>query len=331
MNMKKILGINTSVTERTITMEHPDENDKIKSLEKAADIHKEVRRHLHNILKPGVKLTEIVNMIESKTEELSNKKECINRGIGFPVGLSLNSCAAHYHPENNDNTTLKKDDVLKIDFGTEINGWIIDSAFTVYFDEKHDVLVNAVKEATETGIKNAGIDVDINDWAKSIKEVMNSYEINPITNLGGHNIERGIIHGGYFLPSVPNDNLIYKRMNEGVYAIETFGSTSDSFVHEIGEPTIFRMKPNCNLTTLKMESTKKTLSTINRKFKTLPFTDRYLSEIQNCKTHLQILNKNNCINSYPPLCVNNGITAQYEHTIFLGENKKIIFSNGDDY
>jgi methionyl aminopeptidase len=120
-------------------------------------------------------------------------------------------------------------------------------------------------------------------------------------------------------------------LNEGVYSIETFGSTSDSFVHEIGEPTIFRMKPNCNLTTLKMESTKKTLSTINRKFKTLPFTDRYLSEIQNCKTHLQILNKNNCINSYPPLCVNNGITAQYEHTIFLGENKKIIFSNGDDY
>ena len=329
--MKKILGINTNVNEQTIMLEHPDENDKIKSLEKAADIHKEVRRHLHKILKPGIKLTDIVKIIETKTIELSNKNECINGGIGFPVGLSVNSCAAHFHPENQDITILKKDDVIKIDFGTEINGWIIDSAYTVYFDEKHDILVNAVKEATETGIKNAGIDVDINDWAKSIKEVMNSYDIKPITNLGGHNIEKGIIHGGYFLPSSPNDNLIYKRMNEGVYAIETFGSTIDDFVYEVGDPTIFRMKPNYNISALKMESSKKTISIINKKFKTLPFSNRYLSEIQNCRTQLQILDKNKCINSYPPLCVKNGITAKYEHTIYISDNRKIIFSKGDDY
>ena len=329
--MKKILGINTNVSQKEISIEHPDENDKIKSLEKAADIHKEVRRNLHKILKPGVKLTDIVKTIETKTIELSNKSECINGGIGFPVGLSLNSCAAHFHPEDNDVTILKKDDVIKIDFGTEINGWIIDSAFTVYFDEKHDILVNAVKEATETGIKNAGIDVDINDWAKHIKEVMNSYDINPITNLGGHNIEKGIIHGGYFLPSCPNDKLIYKKMKEGVYAIETFGSTKDDFVYEVGEPNIFRMKPEYSMSALKMESTKKTLATINKKFKTLPFTNRYLSEIKNCKTQLDILNKNNCVNSYPSLCVKNGITAQYEHTIYISDNQKIIFSKSDDY
>ena len=329
--MIPVFGINTNVSPRVITSDHPDENDKIKSLEKAADIHKEVRRHLHNIIKPGVKLTDIVHIIENKTEELSNKSECVHRGIGFPVGLSLNSCAAHYHPSQNDSTLCKKDDVLKIDFGTEVNGWIIDSAFTVYFNDKHDVLVNAVKEATETGIKNAGIDVDINDWAKNIKEVMNSYDIHPITNLGGHNIERGIIHGGYFLPSCPNDKLIYKRMTEGVYAIETFGSTIDDYVHETGEPTIFRMKPDCNMSTLKMDSSKKVMSTIKKKFKTLPFTDRYLSEIQNCRTQLQILDKNGCIHSYPPLCVKNGYTAQYEHTIYIEDGKKIIFSKSDDY
>jgi methionyl aminopeptidase len=329
--MKKIYGINTNVMQTEITKDHPDENNKIKSLEKAADIHKEVRRQLHHLIKPGIKLIDIVSFIENKTIELSDKSECINGGIGFPVGLSLNSCAAHFHPDNNDSTTLKKDDVLKIDFGTEVNGWIIDSAYTVYFNEKHETLVKAVKEATETGIKNAGVDVDINDWAKNIKEVMNSYDINPITNLGGHNIEKGIIHGGYFLPSVPNDKLIYTRMKEGVYAIETFGSTCDDFVHEIGEPTIFRLKPDYNMSLLKMETTKKALSTINRKFKTLPFSNRYLSEIQNCKTQLQILTKNNCIHSYPPLCVKNGITAQYEHTIYIGENQKIIFSNNTDY
>ena len=51
-------------------------------------------------------------------------------------GLSINECAAHWHPSPNDNSILKKDDIIKIDFGTEANGWIIDSAFTVCFDQE---------------------------------------------------------------------------------------------------------------------------------------------------------------------------------------------------
>ena len=42
-------------------------------------------------------------------------------------------------------------------------------------------------------------------------------------------------------------------------------------------------------------------------------------------THLNILVKNDTLFEYPPLCVSNGYTAQYEHTIFLDETKKNIF------
>ena len=37
------------------------------------------------------------------------------------------------------------------DFGTQINGRIIDSAFTVAFNPKYDPLLAAVREATNTG------------------------------------------------------------------------------------------------------------------------------------------------------------------------------------
>ena len=46
---------------------------------------------------------------------------------------------------------LQYDDVMKLDFGTQINGRIIDSAFTVHFNDKYDPLVDAVREATNTG------------------------------------------------------------------------------------------------------------------------------------------------------------------------------------
>ena len=50
------------------------------------------------------------------------KENGLKAGLGFPTGLSLNHCAAHYTPNAGDNTVLQYDDVLKIDFGTQIEG-----------------------------------------------------------------------------------------------------------------------------------------------------------------------------------------------------------------
>ena len=54
----------------------------------------------------------------------------LERGIGFPTGCSLNHVAAHYTPNCGDETVLGYDDVMKVDFGTQIDGRIIDCAWT---------------------------------------------------------------------------------------------------------------------------------------------------------------------------------------------------------
>ena len=46
---------------------------------------------------------------------------------------------------------LQYDDVMKLDFGTHVNGYIIDCAFTVAFNPRYDPLLAAVKDATYTG------------------------------------------------------------------------------------------------------------------------------------------------------------------------------------
>ena len=45
--------------------------------------------------------------------------------------------------------------MLPADFGTHINGHIVDSAFTVAFNPKYDPLLEAVKAATNAGIDAA--------------------------------------------------------------------------------------------------------------------------------------------------------------------------------
>ena len=44
-------------------------------------------------------------------------------GIAFPTGCSLNHVAAHWTPNAGDNTVLGVDDVMKVDFGTQVSAW----------------------------------------------------------------------------------------------------------------------------------------------------------------------------------------------------------------
>ena len=53
--------------------------------------------------------------------------------------------------------------------GTHVNGRIIDSAWTVHFNPKFDPLAEAVKEATDTGIAAAGIDVRLCDIGAAVQ------------------------------------------------------------------------------------------------------------------------------------------------------------------
>jgi methionyl aminopeptidase len=91
-------------------------------------------------------------------------------GIGFPTGLSLNECAAHYTPNAGDTRgtrtyifqereliiifkVLQQKDMLKVDIGVQVNGRICDSAFTLSFEPTYDALLAAVKDATNTGVR----------------------------------------------------------------------------------------------------------------------------------------------------------------------------------
>ena len=111
--------------------------------------------------------------------------------------MSINNCAAHYTPNPGDFRVLDYNDVLKVDFGTHVRGLLVDCAFTVAFNPVYDNLLEAVKDATNTGLKEAGIDARLNEIGAAIQEVMESYEVTidgktygvkSIRNLCGHSI-----------------------------------------------------------------------------------------------------------------------------------------------
>ncbi|KAH0512777.1 Methionine aminopeptidase 2 [Microtus ochrogaster] len=280
-----------------------------------------------------------------KLEDCSRKlikENGLNAGLAFPTGCSLNNCAAHYTPNAGDTTVLQYDDICKIDFGTHISGRIIDCAFTVTFNPKYDILLKAVKDATNTGIKCAGIDVRLCDVGEAIQEVMESYEIEldgktyqvkPIRNLNGHSIGPYRIHAGKTVPIVKGGEAT--RMEEGeVYAIETFGSTGKGVVHDDMECSHYMKNFDVGHVPIRLPRTKHLLNVINENFGTLAFCRRWLDRLGESK-YLMAL-KNLCdlgiVDPYLPLCdIKGSYTAQFEHTILLRPTCKEVFSRGDDY
>lgn len=135
-----------------------------------------IRQYIQSYMKPGMKLIDICEELENTARKLINENG-LKAGLAFPTGCSVNHCAAHYTPNAGDETVLGVDDVVKMDFGTHINGRIIDCAWTMTFNPKFDPLKEAVRAATETGIREAGIDARLCDVGAAIQETMESHEI----------------------------------------------------------------------------------------------------------------------------------------------------------
>lgn len=159
-----------------LAMEDPETT--YNDIRKAAEAHRIVRQHAQKWIKPGMAMIDIANMIEDGTRALAEENG-FEAGVGFPTGLSLNHCAAHYTPNAGDkigacgrcatherdaananepllighSSVLQKEDVLKVDIGIQVNGRICDSAFTLNFEPTYDRLIEAVKAATETGVR----------------------------------------------------------------------------------------------------------------------------------------------------------------------------------
>ncbi|XP_073053572.1 methionine aminopeptidase 2B-like isoform X4 [Primulina eburnea] len=97
-------------------------------------------------------MTELCETLENTVRKLISENG-LQAGIAFPTGCSLNWVAAHWTPNTGDKTVLQYDDVMKLDFGTHIDGHIVDCAFTVAFNPMFYPLLEASREATNMGIK----------------------------------------------------------------------------------------------------------------------------------------------------------------------------------
>jgi len=283
---------------------------------KAGKICQEAKDLARREIKPGMKVLELAE----KIEKLIKGK---NAGIAFPVNLSINDIAAHYTPDINDALTFKEGDLVKVDIGVHVDGFIGDTAFSVKLGENSHPLIEASKDALEQFIKEIRPGKTVGEMSKLIDEVVTSHGFNPIRNLAGHSVEQYLQHGGLSIPNgfIPSNEEIKE---DQVLGMEVFTTDGEGAVKE-SSPTLIYMflqpKP------VRSNESRKILQLIFDEYKTLPFARRWLKDVSSpVRLHLALkeLVDREIIREYPPLREKSfRPVAQTEETIIV-QDKPII-------
>lgn len=233
--------------------------------------------------------------------------------------------------------------MCKIDFGTHVNGHLIDSAFTVAFDPQYENLLKASQESTNAGLKLAGIDTRLAEIGEVVQETMESFEVEingklypvkSIKNLCGHSIEQHRVHGGKLVPNCKGTDPSVKMEEGEQYAIETFASTGKGSIYEDGECSHYMKIYNAPKVPLKNPGAKRLLKVINENYGTLAWCRRWVEDLgeTNYLIGLRELVNSGLVSDHPPLVDTPGsYVAQYEHCFFLKPSGKELLSVGEDY
>jgi len=275
---------------------------------KAGKIAAVALEYAKSLVKPGVSVKEVCDKTEAKIKELGG-------GIAFPTQISLNDTAAHFCPDEDDDTVFKEQ-VACIDVGAYIDGFIGDDAATVDLSSRNANLVKASREALNNAIKIIKPGITLGEIGKIIQGTIESYGFSPVRNLSGHGLDRYAIHTK---PSIPNyDNGDMTELEEGmIIAIEPFASAGAGIIYESSNPTIFQLsakKPTRNMITRQI------LKEID-KLNMLPFCRRWLVKkfgLPKTNFALRDLKNLGILMEYPPLVDKaHGLVSQAENTLLI--------------
>jgi methionyl aminopeptidase len=281
-----------------------------KKYEKAQSISEAAQEFAKNELKEGVSILTLGEKVEN--EILKN-----GGNLAFPINISINEIAAHYTPDINDKTILKEGDLVKIDVGVHIDGYIWDAAFSRKIGKEKDDIIKSSEQALEAALKIIKPGVRVFEISEVVESTVESFGLKVIENLSGHGLERFVQHAH---PSIPNArNKIQHELEEGhAVAMEVFTTDGAGYVKEGSETFIYRYIEDKNV---RLPEARKILAKARDDFQGMPFATRWVQSIAT-GTKLVLafreLVQSGAIHEYPILKeAENGKVAQTETTVLL--------------
>jgi methionyl aminopeptidase len=263
------------------------------------------------LIRPGAAIRDVGVRVEEMVQDAG-------LSVAFPVNISLNEAAAHDTPSPDDERVFSRGDIIKLDLGVHLDGYIADTALTVDLGD-HGLLVEASVAARDAAIRLVRPGVTIGELGTAVAQEIGSRGYRPVANLTGHGLAQYRLHMG---PNVPNvGGTGGAVLSEGmVIAIEPFATTGTGFVSDQKRIEIYNQRV---WRPVRMPAARKILSEIEER-KGLPFARRHL-KTPKPDLALTRLIREGILHAYPVLAdIPGSSVSQSEHTLIVTSDGCVI-------
>lgn len=174
---------------------------KIESLTLAGAKASEIHRKIAQMIRPGLNLTEIEDFALAEIEAAGMKPAFLGyKGYKFATCLSVNEEVVHGLPHD---YSLQSGDIIAVDLGVSLNGWIVDTARTHPVGKitpKLANLLSATRHALEKAIEQCFPGNTVGDIGAAVENVVTEAGFAVIRELTGHGTGQSLQEP----PSIPN-------------------------------------------------------------------------------------------------------------------------------
>lgn len=271
-------------------------------------------------------------LLLEETVKVFKKEKELKKGIAFPTCLSVNNCICHFSPlESDTDVVLKDGDLVKIDLGAQVDGFIAAVAHTVVVGNstpitgrKADLLL-AAHYASEAALRLMKPGTENSAVTNAVQTIAESYKCKPIEGMLSHQLKQFEIDGEKSI--IQNPNEVQRKEHEKstfelheVYAIDVLVSTGEGVGKEMETRTTVFKKTN-ETYMLKMKAARALFTEVSGKCGTMPFSLRNLEDerkarmgVVECVSH-KLLEPFHVLYEKPTELV-----AQFKFTVLLMPN-----------
>jgi curved DNA binding protein len=274
------------------------------------------------------------NRLAEETGKAFKKDKKLTKGIAFPTCISVNNCICHFSPLTTEpDVTLADGDMVKIDMGAHIDGFIAVVAHTVVVGATVDNPVTGGKAdalmaahlASEAALRLVKPGNETYEVTETVSKVGEAFDCKPVEGMLSHQLEQNRIDGEKTIIQNPSEaqrkeHDKFEFALHEVYAVDVLISSGDGQGREKdAKITVYKKTEDTYM--LKMKTSREFYSKVSKQFGTMPFNLRSMEEEKKARMGVVECVTHKLIEPFQVLFDKEGAyVAQYKFTVLLMPN-----------
>lgn len=273
-------------------------------------------------------------LLAEETAKAFKKDKKVVKGIAFPTCISVNNVICHYSPLNSEPDTILKDgDMVKLDLGAHIDGFIAVVAHThVVGSSKENPLTGrkadammAAYLASEAALRLVKPGNENDEVTETVCKIAAAFDCKPVEGMLSHQLEQNKIDGEKTI--IQNPTEAQKKEHEKsefelheVYGVDVLISTGEGQGREKdAKITIYKKTEETYM--LKMKTSREFFSKVSKQFGAMPFNLRNMDDERKARMGVGECVNHRLVEPFQVLFEKEGeYVSQFKFTVLLMPN-----------